>query len=93
MDRNLSDGLVTTVHWTATKTDGDYVSSAYGSIGLPAKDSKDPNFISYESITKAKAIEWVKGAMGDEQVVALETNLSNQLDAQKHPTRATGVPW
>ena len=93
LNRNLSDGLVTTVHWTAIKTDGDYVGSAYGSIELPAKDSKDPTFIPYESITKAKAIEWVKEAMGDEQMAALETRLSDQLDAQRHPIRATGLPW
>jgi hypothetical protein len=54
--RNLSDGVVMTAHWTATKTDGDYTASAYGSIGLPAKDPSDPTFVAYEDITEAQAV-------------------------------------
>jgi len=93
LERNVADGLVTTVHWTASETDGDYTASAYGSIGLPAKDASDPTFIAYENITEAQAIAWVQEAMGNEQVAALEARLSRQLDAQKHPTQATGTPW
>jgi hypothetical protein len=93
IDRNLPAGLCTTAHWTATKTDGDYTASAYGSIGLPAKDPSDPTFVAYESITEAQAVEWVKAAMGEEAVAALEANLDGQIEAQKNPVSATGVPW
>jgi hypothetical protein len=93
LERHLPDGVVMTAHWTATKTDGDYTASAYGSIGLPAKDPSDPTFVAYEDITEAQAIEWVKEAMGEEQVAALEANLDGQIEAQKHPTQASGTPW
>ena len=93
LDRNLPDGLCTVAHWTATKTDGDYTASAYGSIGLPAKDPSDPTFVAYEDITESQAIQWVLDTMGEEQVAALEANLDGQIEAQKNPTSASGTPW
>ena len=68
IDRTLPDAVCTTVHWTATKTDGDYTASVYGSLGLPAKDTSDPTFVPYDQITKAQVIKWVKKAMGAEQL-------------------------
>jgi surface antigen len=93
MQRSTQSGCVTTAHWTATKQDGDYTASAYGSIGLPVKDPSDPTFVAYEDITEAQAVEWVKDVMGQEQVEALEANLDGQIEAQKHPTQASGTPW
>jgi len=93
LDRNLPAGLCTVAHWTATKTDGDYTASAYGSIGLPAKDPSDPTFVAYEDITESQAIQWVLDTMGEEQVAALEANLDGQIEAQKNPTSASGTPW
>lgn len=93
LERNLPEGLCTTAHWTASKTDGDYTASSYGSIGLPEKDPSDPTFVPYEDITEALAVEWVKESMGQEQVEALEANLDAQIETKKHPTQASGVPW
>jgi hypothetical protein len=31
--------------------------------------------------------------MGEEAVAALEANLDGQIEAQKHPTQASGTPW
>jgi len=93
LNRNLPSGLVTTVHWTASKTDGDFTGYSYGSIGLAAKDSADPTFIAYEDLTKDQVIEWVKEAMGAEQVAALEAAIDGQIEAQKNPVTAAGVPW
>ena len=93
LDRNLPAGLCATAHWTASKTDGDYTASAYGSIGLPAKDPSDPTFVAYEDITEVQAIAWVEDAMGEEQVAALEANLDGQIEAQKNPVTASGTPW
>jgi hypothetical protein len=93
VERALPDGVVMTAHWNASKTDGEFTASAYGSIGLPAKDPSDPTFVAYEDITEAQVIEWVKAVMGEEQVAALEANLDGQIEAQKHPTQASGTPW
>jgi hypothetical protein len=93
LDRNLPAGLCTVAHWTATKQDGDYTASAYGSLGRPAKDPSDPTFVAYEDITEAQAIEWTLAAMGEETVAALEASLDAQIEAQKHPVQASGTPW
>jgi hypothetical protein len=93
IDRTLPDSVCTAVHWTASKTDGDYTASAYGSLGLPAKDPSDPTFVAYEDITEAQAIEWTLAAMGEEAVAALEAGLDAQIEAQKNPPVVSGLPW
>ena len=82
-----------TAHWTASKTEGDYTASAYGSLDLPAKDPNDPTFVPYDQITEAQVIKWVKKTMGAEQLAELEANLDSQIKALKNPTQASGVPW
>ena len=93
LERHLPDGVVMTAHWTATKTDGDYGAGDYGSISLPTKDQSDPTFVPYDQLTEAQVIEWVKKAMGAEQLAELEANLDSQIKALKNPTQAAGVPW
>jgi hypothetical protein len=93
MKRQLPSGLVTELHWVATQTDGDYTASAYGSLGVPAKDPSDPTFIAFASLTEEQVKQWVITTMGEEQVAALQANLDGQIEAQKHPTSASGLPW
>jgi hypothetical protein len=92
-NRELPSGLITTIHWTATQTDGDFTASAYGSLGVPAKDPSDPTFIPFDQLTEAEVKQWVLDTMGEEQVAALQANLDGQIEAQKNPTSASGMPW
>jgi len=87
---SLSD-VVTTVHWTASDTDGDHTGSAYGSVGLAAADSS--SFTPYADITKANAIAWAKAAIGSDEVKAIETSIAAQITESKTPTVTSGVPW
>jgi hypothetical protein len=93
LERNLSDGLVTTSHWVATKTDNDFIASSYGSLSLPAKSASDATFVAYADIKEDQAINWTKEAMGADAVAALEANLNAQIEAQKSPVTASGLPW
>lgn len=93
LERSLPSGLVTTVHWTASLTDEEFSASSYGSLGLPAKNPSDPTFVEFDNITKEQAIEWLKEAMGEEQVTNLEEGLALQIELQKNPTSASGLPW
>jgi hypothetical protein len=93
LDRTLPSGVVQTIHWTATQTDGDYTASSYGSLGVPSKDPSDPTFIAFASLTEAQVKQWVLDTMGQEQVTALQANLDGQIEAKKNPTSATGTPW
>ena len=87
---SLSD-VVTTVHWTASDTDGDYSASSYGSVGLAEADSE--SFTAYADITKDNAIAWAKAALGSDEVTAIETRIAAQITESKTPTKTSGVPW
>ena len=87
---SLSD-VITTVHWTASDTDGDHTGSAYGSVGLAAADAS--SFTAYASVTKDNAIAWAKAAIGTDEVTAIETGIAAQITESKTPTKTSGVPW
>jgi len=86
LDRNTSDGFVTTVHYSVSKVDGEFSASTYGTVSFEAGTPTTP----YASLTKAQVIEWVKDKL---DVEAIESSLAAQIESLKNPTTATGVPW
>ena len=86
LDRNTSNNYVTTVHYNVTKTDGDFTASTYGTIGFEAGTPETP----FESLTEAQVIAWVKDKLGEDVV---EAALAAQIEAQKNPVSASGLPW
>ena len=86
LDRQTSDGLVTTAHWIVNAVDGEYSASAYGTVGFERGDT----FIAYDSLTEAQVIAWVKDKL---DVETIEASLAAQIALQKAPVTATGVPW
>ena len=87
---SLSD-VVTTVHWTASDSDGDHTGSSYGSVGLAAANSS--SFTAYADISKDNAIAWAKAALGSDEVTRIETGIAAQIAKSKTPTKTFGVPW
>ena len=93
LERNTADGIVFTAHYTVNAADDTYSSSAYGSIGLEAPAEGDP-VIPYADLTAETVIGWVKEKLGgDEKVAAISAALQAQIDEQRTPTKASGVPW
>ena len=91
MERHTSDGIVFSVHYTVDANDGTYASSAYGSVGL---EQPEGNVIPYADLTPEIVIGWVKDKLGgDEKVAEIQAALQAQLDQQRHPTTAQGLPW
>ena len=88
MDRQTSNGLVTTVHWRANAAEDSYSATSYGSVGLSAGQSLIP----FADLTKEVVIGWVKSKLGTEQVTAVEESLTAQIEAQKEPVSASGLP-
>ena len=86
LDRQTSDGLVTTAHWRVDAVDGEYSAGAYGTVGFERGES----FTAYDALTEAQVIAWVKDKL---EVAEIEASLTAQIAAQKAPTTATGVPW
>jgi hypothetical protein len=86
LDRQTSDGLVTTAHWRVDAVDGEHSAGSYGTVGFERGDT----FIAYESLTETQVIAWVKNKL---DVAEIEANLAAQIALQKAPVTATGVPW
>jgi len=87
LDRQTSNGFVTTAHWTASAVDGDYSASTYSTSswadGTPTTQ--------YANLTQATVLDWIWTNGVDK--IAVEASLQAQIDAQKNPVSATGVPW
>lgn len=90
LERETSDGFVFTAHYTVNANDGTYSSGAYGSVGFQRPD----NLIPFADLTQDVVIGWVKEAIGgDDKVAEIEAALQGQIDEQRNPTKASGVPW
>jgi len=87
LDRQTSDGFITTAHWTATAVDGDYTASVYSTCGFATATPSIP----YASVTEAEVLDWCWANGVDKD--ATEASLSAQIALQKNPVTATGVPW
>ena len=91
MERHTADGIVFTVHYTVAASDGTYASSAYGSIGL---EQPEGDVIPYADLTPELVVGWVQEKLGGaEKVTEIEAALQLQIDQQRTPTTAQGVPW
>lgn len=92
LERRTENGEVYTCHYTIEAADGTYRSGAYGSIGL---DPADPDsMIAFSDLTEEQCLIWVKEKLGgDEKVAEIEAALQEQLDNQRAPKTATGLPW
>jgi hypothetical protein len=88
MDRQTSDGLVTTVHWRANASEDTYTATSYGSVGLSAGETLIP----FADLTKEVVIGWVKNKLGEEQATQIEEGLTAQIESQKAPVTASGLP-
>ena len=87
LERHTADGIVFTAHYTVDANDGTYSAGAYGSIGLEAPED---NIIPYADLTPEIVIGWVQDKLNVEEI---EAALQAQLDQQRTPTTAAGVPW
>ena len=87
LDRQTSDGFVTTAHWQANATDGDYSASVYNTCSW----SEGTAIIPYASLTQETVLGWIWANGVDKD--AVEASLAAQIELQKNPVKATGVPW
>ena len=91
LDRDTADGFVTTVHWTASKAEGDFSAGSYGTVGFTKEDGV--NLIPYADLTESVVIGWVEAALGAETLAAMEAGYDAQITEQQAPSKATGKPW
>jgi hypothetical protein len=90
MEREVEDGFVYTVHYTVDAKDDTYAAGAYGSIGL---ERPEDEMIPFSELTPEVVVGWLQDQLGEEKVAEVEAALQAQLDEQRQPTKAAGLPW
>jgi hypothetical protein len=67
-----------------------------GSVTLEG-DPTDPNFIPFENLTEEVVLDWVKAAIGEVEVTAIEAQyeqiLQEKIDKKNNPEFLVGTPW
>jgi len=86
-DYDIATGFIFCAHWTCTATDGDYTASAYSTCSFAAATPSVP----YASVTEQEVLNWIWANGVDKD--ATEASLQSQIDLQKNPVQAAGVPW
>jgi len=89
LEREVVDGYVYVAHYTIDAKDDTYSAGAYGSIGFERPETLIP----FADLTQEIVVGWVKDALGTEKVTEIEVALQGQLDEQRNPTKAAGLPW
>ena len=82
-----ANGFITTAHWQANATDGDYSASVYSTCSWQPSTPTIP----YDSVTMQEVLDWCWAGGVDKD--ATEASLLAQIELQKNPIKATGVPW
>ena len=86
LERQADTGLVTVVHWIATKVDGEAVASTYASLIVEPGD----DFVPFEELTEEVVVGWVTEKLDLESI---ESSLDAQITEQKTPSKLNGLPW
>ena len=93
LERDIATGGVQVAHWRVTEeeTVGDvtYTASAYGTCGFTPDASAD-DFVAYDSLTEEVVMGWVHAEVDQS---ATEASLTANIEAQKNPVSADGMPW
>jgi len=90
LERETADGFVFTAHYTVDAKDDTYSAGAYGSVGFERPDDMIP----FADLSEEMIIGWTQEALGGaEKVAEIEAALQGQLDEQRAPSKAVGMPW
>lgn len=89
LERTTADGGVTVAHWRVSEVDGDYSASSYGTVGF-TPDASAEGFIAYGVLVEDTVLGWVWEQLDKD---AIEASLTANIEEQKNPTTADGVPW
>jgi hypothetical protein len=84
---DVATGYITCGHWTATAVDGEYSASIYSTCSWAAGTPTIP----YADVSEQDVLDWCwnNGVSKD----ATEAALAQNIELQKNPVTATGVPW
>tara|TARA_R100000664_G_C2755932_1_gene143716 strand:- start:1918 stop:2235 length:318 start_codon:yes stop_codon:yes gene_type:complete len=86
-EHNGYEQVIYNVHWRVNKEDGEFTASSYGTQTLNTEDIQD--FVPFDDVTSEMVEGWVKDAMGEDRVAAIEESLDKEIESKKNPTSET----
>jgi len=93
LKHEIVDGGVIVAHWRVTESEAvgedTYSATSYGTADF-TYDAADPSFIPYDDLTESDVLGWVWTEVDQ---AAIEAGLSANIESQKNPTTANGLPW
>ena len=93
LERNVADGGVTVAHWRVTESEtvgeDTFTASAYGTVGFTPDPDAD-GFVAYDDLTEEVVMGWVWELVNQEET---EAALTANIEGQKNPVSADGMPW
>jgi hypothetical protein len=93
LERNVADGGVTVAHWRVTESEtvgeDTFTASAYGTVGFTPDPDAD-GFVAYDSLTEEVVMGWVHAEVDQAET---EAALTANIEGQKNPVSADGMPW
>ena len=93
LERNVADGGVTVAHWRVTESEtvgeDTFTASSYGTCGFTPDASAD-DFVAYDDLTEEVVMGWVHAEVDKD---ATEASLTANIEGQKNPVSADGMPW
>jgi hypothetical protein len=93
LERNLSDGGVTRVHFKVEGVDGEHSMGASGTMDYEPDASAD-GFTAFDNLTESQVIGWVQASLGGaEKVAEIEAQIQAKIDEKANPVTAVGMPW
>jgi hypothetical protein len=89
LNRNTTDGGVTTAHWRVDVVDESHSASEYGTVGF-TPDASAADFVPYNSLREVDVLNWVWRVVDKDMT---EASLAQQIEFKKNPVTLKGLPW
>ena len=90
LEREVADGYAKKAIYRVKGMDGSEEKARFtGEVKL----EKPETLIPYKDLTESKVLEWVKAALGTEEVASIEKWLEDEVTLINTPVEATGKPW
>lgn len=83
--------VVVTVNWSCNGTDGTYDGALSGATNVKL----DPNapYTPYADLTESQVIGWVQTTMGENQIIATQNDVAQQIANNYYTLTVLPNPW
>lgn len=99
LERHSVTEIVTKVHWKVEYVDGAFSAAAQDVVciceDMSSVDTNSSEFTQFKNLTETQLIEWVKTAIGEEDLTKIIEDLAYNVDKQKNFANnfVYGLPW